>query len=380
MDLASRMARIQSEMAARDLDLVILGHCPSFQYLTGIPVDWRMAPDHRSAGDIVLVPREGGAILLESGDYPVGRFEPSRTLRFGEIGGWDEALAEIASGLGSRPERLGLGAYLPAPAVAAALKAFGYPETVDASRLLDKARAVKEPEEIEALRAAARLTDTVVMDVARWLREGVTQREVMLEIERRGRLAGASQVSFPPWACFVRSGSAPCGSELTDYPLDEGLSGRVAITFDVGFVLDGYCSDWGRSLYWGEPPAHAAAAYGALRRAVEDTVEEMGDGAMRACDVYPAIERRLDALGFGDRMRARLGANRVMGHQIGVEVHENPWLRPDFDEPLREGMVLCVEPKLWHPGEYYLRLEEMVLVGKTGGTFLTQFDRRLFGL
>ncbi|HNX32315.1 MAG TPA: Xaa-Pro peptidase family protein [Holophaga sp.] len=380
MDFSRRMAGLQAEMSERGLDLVMFGHCPSFQYLTGIPADWRLAPDHRPEGDVVLVPREGGALLVESGAYPAGAFKAARTLRLEEAGGWEAALSDIASGLGRLPRRLGLGAYLPAPAVVAALQAFGHPGTTDASRLLDRMRAVKEPEEIEALRAAARLTDTVMMDVARWLREGVTQREVMLEIERRGRLAGASHVSFSPWACFVRPGSAPVTADVTGYPLDEGLSGPAAITFDVGFVLDGYCSDWGRSLHWGTPSAQAAAAYGALRRAVEDTVAGMGDGAMRACDVYPAIERRLDALGFGDQMRARLAGNRVMGHQIGVEVHENPWLRPDFDEPLREGMVLCVEPKLWNPGEYYLRLEEMVLVGRTGGTFLTQFDRELFGI
>jgi Xaa-Pro aminopeptidase len=61
-------------------------------------------------------------------------------------------------------------------------------------------------------------------------------------------------------------------------------------------------------------------------------------------------------------------------------VHENPWLRPGNEEPLREGMVMCLEPKLWHPGEYYFRLEEMVLVGRDGAEFLTHFDRGLFRL
>ena len=79
-------------------------------------------------------------------------------------------------------------------------------------------------------------------------------------------------------------------------------------------------------------------------------------------------------------MRARLAPSRVVGHQIGAEVHENPWLQPDSEEPLRAGMVMCIEPKLWLPGEYYLRLEEMVHVTKTGAEFLTNFDRELFEL
>jgi Xaa-Pro aminopeptidase len=69
-----------------------------------------------------------------------------------------------------------------------------------------------------------------------------------------------------------------------------------------------------------------------------------------------------------------------MGHQIGTEVHENPWLEPDSKEALRAGMDMCIEPKLWVPGEYYLRLEEMVCVTETGAAFLTNFDRELFEL
>ena len=79
-------------------------------------------------------------------------------------------------------------------------------------------------------------------------------------------------------------------------------------------------------------------------------------------------------------MRARLAPSQTIGHQIGTEVHENPWLKPSSEEPLRAGMVMCIEPKLWLPGEYYLRLEEMVHVTETGAEFLTNFDRELFAL
>jgi Xaa-Pro aminopeptidase len=75
-----------------------------------------------------------------------------------------------------------------------------------------------------------------------------------------------------------------------------------------------------------------------------------------------------------------LGTVQAVGHQIGTEVHENPWLAPRFEEPLRAGMVLCIEPKLWYPGEYYLRLEEMVHITETGAEFLTTFDHDLFEL
>ena len=362
MDYGRRLAGLRAALEARAIDAVVYGPCPDFQYLTGSGADWREAPDHRPDGDLLCVPREGDPV----------RFEP------GAFKGYPEAFRCLAGSL-ARPGRVALGPYLPTQAVLAAAAAFAGAELIDGTGLLDAVRALKEPEEVERLRAVARLTDEAMLAVARGIRAGVSQRDLMLEIEYQGRRRGAQRFSFEPWACFVRSGSA-AGDVLTDYPVDEGLAGRAAITFDVGFVLDGYCSDWGRSLYWGEPPAHVAAAYAALRLAVEDTVAGLADGALCADEVYPAIERRLDEAGFGDRMRARLGRDRVMGHQIGLEVHENPWLRPGFREPLREGMVLCIEPKLWLPGEYYLRLEEMVRVGPDGGEFLTTFDRGLFGL
>jgi Xaa-Pro dipeptidase len=248
---------------------------------------------------------------------------------------------------------------------------------------------VKEPEEIENLRKVAQLTDDVMMNVIRNIQDGISQIDLMLEIEMQARRMGATNVSFDPWACFVKSSASttnpvskkPDGSDqISNYPLNQGLMANTAITFDVGFVMNGYCSDWGRSVYWGTPSESVKNAYAALRQSVVETVAELKDGNMRACDVYPAIEQKLDALGFGDQMRARLASHRIMGHQIGTEVHENPWLRPDVDDTLRAGMVMCIEPKLWLPGEYYFRLEEMVHITKTGAEFLTNFDREMFVL
>jgi Xaa-Pro aminopeptidase len=69
-----------------------------------------------------------------------------------------------------------------------------------------------------------------------------------------------------------------------------------------------------------------------------------------------------------------------VGHQIGVEVHEPPWLKPENEHELEAGMVMCLEPKLWHAGEYYLRVEDMVLVKEDKAEFLTDYDREQFQL
>ena len=379
MDYKRRLDGLQLEMREQDIDLVLYGSCPNYQYLTGIQVDWRLAPDLQPPGDLILVPQDGEPVLIASGHYATDSCSITNCHQFDSSIGYRRMLDSIIKGLSIDIRKLALGSYLPTPAVTVIIAATSDPELCDGSHLMDHLRAIKEPEEVEALRQVAQLTDDVMLKVVRDIKDGVSQMDLMFEMETQARRMGASDVSFGPWACYVQSGS-PATNQVTDYPIDQGLVANTAITFDVGFVMNGYCSDWGRNVYWGTPPEHVKQAHGALRQSVVETVADMKDGNMRACDIYPAIESRLDALGFGDRMRARLASSRIMGHQIGTEVHENPWLKPESQEPLRAGMVLCIEPKLWLPGEYYLRLEEMVHITETGAELLTNFDRELFEL
>lgn len=392
MNFQRRLDGLQQEMRQQDIDLALYGSCPNYQYLTGIAVDWRLAPDLRPEGELILVPQEGEPVVIASGHYPTDGC-PWKNLHspweshepFDPPVGYMEVLSSLIQGLSIEVRKLGLGASLPVPAVTAAIAATRNPELCDASRLIDHLRAIKEPEEVERLRKVAQLTDEVMMKVIGQIKEGVSQRDLMFEIETQARRMGARDVSFGPVAGFVESGSSTAFLEsnpdqVTDCPIDKGLGGPTAIFFDVGFVMDGYSSDWGRSVYWGTAPEHVKKAYAALSRAVVETVAEMKEGSTKACDVYPTVEAKLDTYGLGDRLRARLGSVRTIGHQIGTEVHESPWLKPSSDEPLRAGMVMCIEPKLWLPGEYYLRFEEMVLVTETGAEFLTNFDRELFEL
>lgn len=385
MDTQRRINGLQERMRQQEIDLVLYGSCPNFQYLTGIQVDWRLAPDLQPAGDLVLIPQDGNPVLIVSGSYATDGCPVKTIHSYDPSAGYMGMLDSLIKGLSIDVRKLALGSYLPTPVVTAAIAATRSPELCDASHLMDHLRAIKEPEEVECLRAVAQLTDDVMMKVVGDIKDGVSQMDMMFEMETQARRMGASDVSFGPFAGYVKSGSSTAflasnPNQVTDYPIDRGLEANTAITFDVGFVMNGYCSDWGRSVYWGTPPEHVKQAHAALRQSVMETVEEMKDGSMRACDIYPAIEKRLDAYGFGDRMRARLAPSQTIGHQIGTEVHENPWLKPSSEEPLRAGMVMCIEPKLWLPGEYYLRLEEMVHITETGTEFLTNFDRELFGL
>ena len=157
------------------------------------------------------------------------------------------------------------------------------------------------------------------------------------------------------------------------------MEAGTAIAFDIGFVLEGYCSDWGRSFYLGEPKEHIEKAYPALMTSVVETIDAIGGEIQYTDQIFDHIEKVCDREGYEPRLRERL-PERMVGHQIGIEVHEDPWLRPQQKHELVDGMVFCIEPKLWHKGEYYLRVEDMILIKNGKAESLTTYDRELFQL
>lgn len=380
MDYWRRLAGLQGKMGELEIDVVVYGSCQNFQYLTGLPVEWRRGVDLMYPADNVFVPREGEPILTlgpaSAGKAEGGWIKDVRALERGEE--YRPVVEGVASDLGWEGGRIGLGDHVWGSTWIEVARSFKGAKFRSAEALMDHLRMIKEPGEIELLRKVGRLTDEVMGRIIPSIEDGVTQRDLRMEIEMAGRKMGASDISFPPTGGFVKSGSEISDDPFT-YPRDEGLVPGCSIAFDVGFVMDGYCSDWGRSIYWGPAGEEVRKGYAALQRAVVETVDKMHEGSMRVCDVFPSIEAALDREGYGDYLRARLPHGSV-GHQIGVEVHEPPWLKPENDDMLRAGMVMCLEPKLWHAGEYYLRVEDMVLIHPGRAEFLTNYDREQFQL
>lgn len=377
-DYQRRQERVQAELRGRDIDLAVFGAGPDLQYLTGSGVDWRRFADLGARTTSLFLPASGDPVLLAG---PFAGAEDDLPCAVRSMGLFDGARSAVEAALddvAESPDTVAIGAYAEGTVTLAVENARPGADLVSGEGLLESMRAVKRPDEVEALRAAAELTDEVMADIVDWLEPGTTMREAGLEIEHRGRLAGASDISFGSTAGFTRSGVEPT-EEIFNYDPDEPLEEGSSVAFDVGFVHGGYCSDWGRSVYVGDPPAHIANAYEALMTAVVETIDAIGDEVTAVDEIFPYIERVCDREGYGEYLRNRHETG-IVGHQIGVEVHESPWLRPENDDELEAGMVFCIEPKLWNKGEYYLRVEDMVHVTDDGAESLTQFDRERFVL
>jgi len=377
-DYRKRLAGLQAVMDEKGLDLVVLGASPDFQYLTGALVEWRKHRDLNYPSDSVFVPREGEPIIMAGlgnnnkikecwieDQRPLGMFEDLKP-----------TVKKIMEEL-EYPERIGIGEYTWGSLVLAVANYRRGAVFKSAEGLMDRMRMIKDSYEIEKLKRVAKLTDAVMGKVIDELDEESTMRSTSLKIEHLGRGLGASDVSFPTTAGFCKSGSEPVG--VFNYDPEQNLEHKTAIAFDIGFVLEGYCSDWGRSVYFGEPEEHIEKAYPALMTAVVETIDAMGGEVQRVDQIFDHIEMVCEREGYKDRLLERL-PDRMVGHQIGVEVHEDPWLKPGQDQELGDGMVFCVEPKLWHKGEYYLRVEDMILIKNGRAESLTTYDREIFQL
>lgn len=375
-DYRSRQEAVQAKLVDEDLDLAVFGAGPNLQYLTGSSIDWRRFADLEGRVTSLFLPTEGRPVLLVG---PFASAEQDLPCEVREMELFDDtrsAVEATVNELPNRPDAVAVGEYTEASVALAIEEQYRGSELVSAEGMLDSMRMIKDADEVEKLRNAAELTDQIMADVVDGLEAGDTMREVGLEIEHRGRMAGASDVSFSSTAGFHRSGVEPT-EEIFNYAPDEELEPGTSVAFDVGFVRDGYCSDWGRSVYFGDPPEHIENAYEALMTSVVETIDAIGEEVQTLDEIYPHIERVCDREGYGEYLRNR-HSNGLVGHQIGVEVHESPWLRPENDQELQDGMVFCVEPKLWNKGEYYLRVEDMVHVTNGGAESLSQFDRDLF--
>lgn len=181
--------------------------------------------------------------------------------------------------------------------------------------------------------------------------------------------------SFPPTAGFKTRGTFS-DEEMFDFHRESKLVPGTAIAFDVGYMDQGYCSDWGRTVYYGKAPELVKEGYRVLQGACVNLVEQIKPYQTNTNECFDIIRDYVEKHGYLDYLRYK--DERMLGHQIGTECHEHPMVNADTDAILKPGMIFCSEPKMAFYGECYMRVEDMVLVTDTGAEFLSNFPRDLF--
>ncbi|MBQ6595352.1 MAG: aminopeptidase P family protein [Clostridia bacterium] len=383
-----RIRRLQAVLREEGIDGAVYATSASMQYLLddhgyrwqrtmycgGLPDMWPegLAGHFLNYPDRMLyIPDEGEPVLVAT--FAVARDMEHLPIRL-ETGYFHRLMDIMAPFL--RGRRIAVGEAC-RPYLLAMLEEFA-PKAVwtDGEQTVLGMRMVKDDKEIAALRRVARFTDEAMEKTVRILRPGVTKGEVEAYLARIGEEAGLRDVSFPPAALFVKSGS---GMALGSDPADMALEPGTAVAFDFGYVMDGYCSDYGRSFYLGEAPKRYAEGYRALQTAQTELLRRIRPGVrMDLC--RRVLEEVLDDCGgYAGNLRQN-PVSGLMGHQIGIDVHEHPWIHDAQEHFFEPGMVMCIEPKLWFENVGYMRVEDMVLITEDGCESLTVFDRSRFEL
>jgi Xaa-Pro aminopeptidase len=220
-------------------------------------------------------------------------------------------------------------------------------------------REVKDTEEVETMRRAALLGCKLFDSLLGSLLPGITEVSVAAELEHASRLAGAEAMSFETIVASGPRSALPHGrASLAKLPKNGFL------TLDFGVVLDGYCSDMTRTVHLGRASQEEFAVYDAVLEAQEAAVAAIAPGVTTG-DVDEAARSVL--------RRAKLDKffTHSTGHGVGLEIHEGPRLAAELKQKLEPGMVVTVEPGVYFPGKFGVRIEDMVLVTAKGSEILT---------
>jgi Xaa-Pro aminopeptidase len=372
-DYAERLAEARARMGSLGIDLLYLTPGANAQYLTG----WKRRPPtfgniQRNGGWVegMLIGVEAGPILCVPRmikDFWLAESPGFRVEVLPDLGDPVDFLRRLLAEF--KPRVIALENRAWAELVLGLKAAAPEAELRLASDVLAEMRMVKSAEEVETLRAAGAIVERAMADLLSWLRPGTGQTEVdtVLELDRLMVSHGGDGPSFTTAAWQLGpNGNASIAEKTARRRLEYGN----ALCFDFGAVHEEFCYDFGRAVFLGEPPP-------AFRRAYDLVIESqrVGIAALKAGNVCERVDAEARAViadgGYGDYFTHRLG------HGIGLDVHEAPFLDKGDRTVLREGMCFTVEPSIFIPGRFGARVEDVVVVGRDGGAPLTNFPREL---
>lgn len=234
-----------------------------------------------------------------------------------------------------------------------------------ASDAVDEARAIKDDEERELMRAASAANDEGMARFRELVHEGVTEQEVAAQLEDIYRSLGASGHSFSPIVSFGANAADPHHE-----PDSTCLKDGDVVLFDVGCRKDEYCADMTRTFFFRSADDEQQRVYEIVRQANEAGKAAVRPGA-RFCDIDAAAREIIEDAGYGKYFTHRLG------HQIGLDVHEPGDVSSANEAQVEPGMCFSIEPGIYLPGRFGVRIEDLVIVTENGCEVLNAYSRDL---
>ena len=356
MDHNLRLRQVQTAIAERRLHALLVSHLPNVRYLCGFT---------GSAGVLAISSRD--QILFTDGRYTQQAKQEVKGVKVKIVK--KSALASAAEWLQkhTRLTRIGIeAAHMTVADRAQLAKQVGRSATlVAAPPIVEPLRMIKDADEIAAIRAACQLGVQLFSEVMGKLRPGITESQAAGELEFAARQSGIEQMAFSTIVAGGERSALPHGRASGALIPSQGF-----VVCDFGVILAGYCSDMTRTVHMGRPEPEARSGYEAVREAQQAALNAVKPGATTG--EVDQVARKL-------LYNRRLGKffTHSTGHGLGLEIHEAPKIAAAQQEVLRPGMVITIEPGVYLPGKWGVRIEDTVVVTETGCEILTACPKDL---
>jgi Xaa-Pro aminopeptidase len=347
MNFRARQKKLRDHLATTRFDALLISHLPNIRYLCGFT---------GSAG--LLLVEEAGSTFFTDVRYDTQAHAEVKAAKV--VIARKAVLQALAEFLGQRRKRARgstIGIEAERLTVADKRRLTGLrPSGVrlkDAPSLVDRDRMIKDGDELAKIRAAVNLGAGLFGRALEVLHAGVQETEVAAEMEYAARRAGAEEMSFPTIIASGARSALPHGRAS-----DQAIAAGGFVVCDFGVILSGYCSDQTRTVGVGTVPRDARRAYDAVQEAQQAAIDAVRPG-IAIGEVDAAARKVLHKAGLGRYF------THSTGHGVGLEIHEAPRVAAGQREILQPGMVITIEPGVYFPGKWGVRIEDMVAV--TGG-------------
>ena len=231
----------------------------------------------------------------------------------------------------------------------------------ETENIIEKQRMIKDEEEIRLIEKACYITDQCFSHLCEYIKIGMTEREIAYEIEKFFKENGADGLAFETIVASGKNSSKPHA-----VPTDKKIEAGDPITIDMGCKYKGYCSDMTSTIFAGYVTVQTRKVYDLVLKNELQTLKEYKEGASIRV-VSRMVENDFKLNGY-DLIHS-------LGHGLGLEIHEIPYINGKNDSNLKANMVVTNEPGIYIPGAFGIRIEDTVLITKSGCINLTKSDK-----
>lgn len=351
-----RIAKIQEKLEKEEIDIFWISNITNIRYLTGFT---------GSTADL-LVLKEGGYILVDSRYWEQVNLEV-KGVKPVLVNGDNNVftfLKELESN--NNLKKLGFEeSHISYKTWRRLQENFNKIELVPLDGWVEELRTVKESDEIENIEKALRIAEKAFEEILEEIKPGITEKDLAIELEFKMARLGSERIAFDTIVASGSRGALPHGKAS-----NRKIKSGEFIVFDFGAVYNGYCSDITRTVFVGEPGEEEVLVYNIVLEAQKKAKEVIIEG-IESSFVDRIARDIISENGFGNYF------GHGLGHGVGLEIHELPRLSPKSNTVLKEGMVVTVEPGIYIPGKFGVRIEDMVVVSKNGAKILNKLTNDL---